>query len=328
MDKKYFGTLPSGREVSLYTIGNDEVTLTVTDFGAAVVSLFVYDRDVVGGFDTLEGYLADDSHQGGTIGRIANRVANAKFVMDGREYLLPHNDGENCLHGGRGFDRRMWQVKEHSKNSITFIYFSADGEEGFPSGLDVKATYTIKDMDLCIEYRALPKGRTPISLTNHTYFNLDGFGGNILDHKVRIFADEYTEVDNSLIPTGNRPSVASTVFDLREEKAIGTHISEDFIGYDHNFILRPKKGDNLTRAALVRGNDLAMTVYTDQPCIQFYIGNFLGSGPDFKGGIKQVRHGAFCLETQTEPNSVNRGEGFYSAGEEYVNRVVYSFRKA
>ena len=328
MDKRYFGTLPSGEYVSLYTIGNDDMVLTVTDFGAAAVSLKVFGRDVVGGFDKLEDYLADDSHQGGTIGRIANRVAMARFTMDGRVFTLPSNDGENCLHGGKGFDRRVWKVKEHSADSITFSYFSADGEEGFPSGVDVSATYTINAMDLCIEYRAVPDGRTPISMTNHTYFNLDGLGGTVLDHGVSIFADEYTEVDDTLIPTGNRPSVAGTVFDLREAKAVGTYISEVFVGYDHNFILSMKNGDNLTRAAVITGNDLAMTVYTDQPCIQFYIGNFLGNGPDFKGGIKQVRHGAFCLETQTEPNSVNRGEGFYSAGEEYVHRVIYSFSKA
>ena len=325
MKKRYFGTLPSGEEASLYTIGSGDMILTVTDFGAAVVSLEVYGRDVVGGFDKLEDYLLDDSHQGGTIGRIANRVAEAKFSMDGRVYSLPKNDGENCLHGGNGFDRRMWAVSEHDENSITLTYHSPDGEEGFPSGLDVSATYRVNATDLCIEYRAVPDGRTPISMTNHTYFNLDGLGGTILEHKACIFANEYTEVDDSLIPTGKRPSVADTVFDLREAKAIGTYVDEDFVGYDHNFILYPNNSDNLTRAACVTGKDLSMTVYTDQPCIQFYIGNFLGNGPDFKGGIKEVRHGAFCLETQTEPNSVNRGEGFYSAGEEYLHRVVYSF---
>ncbi len=327
MDKKYFGTLPDRQAVYLYTIGNNKASLTVTDFGAAVVSLKIFGRDVVGGFDQIEDYLADDSHQGGTIGRIANRVSGAQFTMDGRIYTLPKNDGENCLHGGVGFDRRMWQVEEHNESSITLFYVSEDGEEGFPSRLEVSATYTIKETDLCIEYRAVPNGRTPISMTNHTYFNLDGLGGKILGHKIAIFADEYTEVDDSLIPTGRTMSVEGTVFDLREPRSIGYGISKDFIGYDHNFILSMKSGENLTRAAVIYGKDVSMTVYTNQPCIQFYIGNFLGDGPNFRGSVKQVKYGAFCLETQTEPNSVNRGEGFYSAGEEYVHKVVYSFGK-
>ena len=327
MDKKHFGTLPCGEDVYLYRIENGNITLAVTDFGAAVVSLKVYSRDVVGGFDRLEDYLADDSHQGGTIGRIANRVAGAKFSMDGRIYTLPNNDGGNCLHGGEGFDRRLWQLKEHNENSITFTYVSKDGEEGFPSEVQVSATYTIKDYDLCIEYRAIPDGRTPISMTNHTYFNLDGFGGTVLDHKIAIFADRYTEVDNSLIPTGKTPLVENTVFDLRGPIRIGTHFGSGFSGYDHNYIFDRKEGENLTRVAVISTKDMGMTVYTNQPCIQFYTGNFLGNGPDFKGGIKQVRHGAFCLETQTEPNSVNKGEGFYSSGEEYTHKVVYSFKR-
>jgi len=326
-DVKYFGTLPSGEEVHLYEIGSESARLTVTDFGAAVVSLVVFGRDVVGGFDTLEGYLMDDSHQGGTIGRIANRVGGARFTMDGHEYRLPDNDNGNCLHGGCGFDRRVWEVLEHNADSVTLGYVSADGEEGFPARVEVKATYRLEGAKLFIEYRAVPDGKTPISMTNHTYFNLDGFGGTILDHRVAIHADKYTEVDESLIPTGNQPYVEGTVFDLHSARRIGDAISEDFVGYDHNFILEYRDAIALTLAAEVYGKDMYMSVLTDQPCIQFYIGNFLGNGPDFKGGIKQVKHGAFCLETQTEPNSVNAGKGFYDSGREYRHRVVYSFER-
>ncbi len=326
-NKKYFGSLPTGEDVHLYEIESGEARLTITDFGAAVVALNVFGRDVAGGFDSLEGYLADNSHQGGTIGRIANRVGGARFTMDGREYFLPDNDNGNCLHGGRGFDRRMWKVLEHSADSITLGYTSPDGEEGFPASVEVKATYTIEGANLFIEYRAVPNGKTPISMTNHTYFNLDGFGGTILDHRIAIHADRYTEVDDSLIPTGRRLYVEGTIFDLHKARRIGDAISEDFVGYDHNFVLEYRDAIALTLAAEVYGKDVYMSVLTDQPCIQFYIGNFLGNGPDFKGGIKQVKHGAFCLETQIEPNSVNRGEGFYEAGREYRHRVIYSFER-
>ena len=253
--------------------------------------------------------------------------------MDGTEYRLPKNDGENCLHGGNGFDRRAWEVTAITDDSITFKYVSEDGEEGFPSSLTVFVTYTLADTALMIDYEAIPDGKTPIALTNHSYFNLDGFGGTVLDHNVKIYAEKYTEVDSALIPTGNHPSVKNTVFDLRSSKKIGAELSDDFAGYDHNFVLSPVEyknffGKSLGLVAEVSTTDLSMNVYTDQPGIQFYIGNFLGGAPDFKNGIKRVRHGAFCLETQTEPNCINSAVGFYSRGEKYRHTTVYEFCKA
>ena len=330
--KEFFGTAPSGDAVTLYTVGNDKCELTVSDRGATVVSFKVFGRDIVGGFDSLDSYLADDSHQGGTIGRVANRIAGARFVMDGAEYTLPDNDGGNCLHGGCGFDTRMWSLLLHTDERLVFSYVSKDGEEGFPAELDVKVSFSVIDTSLVIEYTAVPDGKTPIALTNHSYFNLDGFGGDIKDHAAVIYADRYTEVGEDLIPTGERPPVKGTRFDFTEPHRIGERIGGDFIGYDHNFLLSPKEykefsGRSAALAAEVWSADLKLCVYTDQPGVQFYIGNFLGGGPNFKGNISQVRHGAFCLETQTEPNCINHGEAFYDEGEIYRHICVYSVEK-
>ena len=328
MDTRIFGTLPSGEEIREYTVENERCSLSVMNFGAIVTKFVIDGRNIVGGFDTLSSYLKDDSHQGGLIGRVANRVAGASFVQDGVRYHLPKNDGESCLHGGIGFDRRVWQVTEVSESRIAFEYYSRDGEEGFPSGLSVRVVYTLLGSGFAIEYRAAPDGKTPVALTNHSYFNLEGLGGTVDAHEVRIYADTYTEVDGALIPTGNRPAVEGTVFDLRDFKRLGDCYSDGFCGYDHNFNLAPSiytelLGVRCALAAEVRGGGYKMSVYTDQPALQFYIGNFLGSGPDFRGGISQIRHGAMCLETQTEPNCINRGEGFYSEGEVYTHFTAY-----
>jgi len=332
MKKEFFGTTESGEAVYKYTLKNDLLELTLTDRGATIVSLIYNGRDVVLGFDNLATYEKHTSHQGAIIGRIANRVANACFTMDGKEYKLPRNNGKNCLHGGRGFDFRMWSVLEYTDEKIVFEYISPDGEEGFPSTLRVEVSYIISGSSLIIDYKATPDGKTPVSLTNHAYFNLDGSGGDVLSHKLVIYADSYTEVDSSLIPNGNHPSVFGTVLDFTSAYTIGERINGEFHGYDHNYVLSPKKhecfiGKNLGLAAEVFGREVKMEVYTDQPCVQLYTANFLEGGPDFKGGVKAVNHGALCLEAQTEPNSVNRGVGFYDKGERYEQTTVYSFDK-
>lgn len=325
-----FGTLKNGDAVKIYTLKNEALEARVMDRGATVVSLTVAGRDVVGGFDTLASYELDDSHQGALIGRVANRIEKGVFTMDGVTYKLPINNGENCLHGGEGFDYKIWRVLEYSDEKITLEYISQDGEEGFPGALTTKVSYVLSGASLIIDYEATPDGKTPVSLTNHAYFNLDGFGGDVLSHTAVIYADNYTEVNDSLIPTGNHPKVSGTPFDFRTAKKIGADFGENFSGYDHNYVLTPTLyreflGKSLGLAAEVSNENLKMKVYTDQPGIQFYTANFLGDGPDFKGGIKQVKHGAFCLEAQTEPNSVNRGIGFYEKGEKYVQTTVYSF---
>ena len=329
MEKKLFGTLPTGEEIYLYTLKSDCALVNVMTRGATIVNFKPFGTDIVGGFDKLETYLAETSHQGAAIGRVANRVGGAKFEMDGKVYKLPENDHGNCLHGGDGFDHKVWNVTDYSDSSITLEYYSKDGEEGFPANLAVKVTYTLEGAALLMDYEARPDGKTPIALTNHAYFNLDGFGGTIEDHVATIYANSYTEVDDNLIPNGVRPLVEGTVFDFKTPHKIGERCGKDFIGYDHNFILAPTKtetlfGKELGLAATVDGKKLRMNVYTDQPGVQFYIGNFLGNGPAFRGGVAQVFHGAFCLETQTEPDCINHGIGFYSAGDVYRHTTVYS----
>ena len=332
MNTDFFGKTQNGENAYLYILENDVCKAVFSDYGATVISLVVDGKDIVGGFDSLSTYLTDDSHQGATIGRVANRIAKARFTMDGKEYSLPANNGENCLHGGKGYDFKLWEVKEYSEDSISFAYLSPDGDEGFPNEVYVTVKYTLSGSELIIDYTATPSGKTPISLTNHSYFNLNGFGEDILSHTLTLFADKYTEVGGDLIPTGVRPDVYETPFDFNTPHTIGERIGKVDGGYDHNYILKPTSfkdfGDkSLGLAAVLEGETLRMSVYTDQPGIQLYTGNFLGFGPDFKGGVKQVKYGALCLEAQTEPNSVNHGVGFYAKGETYTQTTVYSIEK-
>ncbi len=332
MKKEFFGELENRNAVYLYTLKNGDAEIKISDLGATVVSFSVFGKDVVGGFDTLDGYVKDDSHQGATIGRVANRIAAARFTMDGKEYRVSANDNGNCLHGGCGFDYKVWQVAEYNDDSITLTYTSKDGEEGFPSKLHAKVRYILFGTALIIDYEATPEGKTPISMTNHSYFNLNGFGEDILSHTLTVYAKRYTKVGENLIPTGERPEVNGTPFDFTSPRKIGDRIAYTDGGYDHNFILTPSiyksyLGQELGLAAVLEGDEIRMSVYTDQPGVQFYSGNFLGSGPDFKDGIKQIKHGALCLEAQTEPNSVNLGLGFYEKGEIYTQTTVYSMEK-
>lgn len=331
MEKRLFGTLSSGEEVYIYRIIDGESSAEITEFGATIVSLRPFGNvDVVSGFDTLDGYLVDKTTHGSIVGRVANRIANAEFRINGTVYHVSDNENGNCLHSGIGFQYRLWKVTSLEENSITLSYTSPDGEEGFPSELYVEVTYTLKDSALIISYKAVPKGITPINLTNHVYFNLDGLGNDIKDHTAQIWADRYTEVDDKSIPNGNRPSVEGTPFDLRKPTRIGTHFSRSFDGYDRNMILSPKifkefNGQNIGLAAVIENQDTILKMYTDQPGFQFYTGGFLGKGPDFKNGTPQIRFAALCLEAQAEPDSVNHGIGIYKEGEEYHQLTAYEF---
>ncbi len=330
MNQQLFGVLPNGQEVYAYTLTNEESICRIMTYGAAVLSLQPFGGvNVVGGFDTLEDYLKDDSNQGLIIGRVANRIGGAKFEMEGKEYRLNANDNGNCLHSGHGFRHKVWQVKNCTQNQITLSYCSPDMEDGFPGNLDATVTYTLVNHALYIQYTAIPQTATPIALTNHAYFNLDGFGGTVKNHTMQIWAQRYTHVDDLLIPTGNRPLVKGTPYDYTSPRPIAR---ADFIGVDHNMILSPEihkefNGESLGLAAQTQNEALIMRVYTDQPGIQFYTGNFLGDGPAFAGNIPQVQHGGFCLETQTEPNCIARGEAVYRKGQTYTHFTVYEFEK-
>ena len=333
MKREIFGTTKNGDTVEIVTIANDVASLRVMTRGATIVSFTPYSRDVIGGYDRLSDYEADTgSYQGATVGRVANRIGDAQFTMDGAIYMVTENDNGNCLHGGDGFSFKLWSIDALSEDSVTLSYYSPDGEEGFPGGLYVKVKFTLACASVIIEYEAIPEGKTPIALTNHSYFNLDGFGGLINDHIATIYADSYTEVNDKLIPNGTRPQVCGTAYDFTTPKRIGECFGNEVDGYDHNFILCPKiskdfENKQVPLAASVTNGELTLNVYTDQPGVQFYTGNFLFGEPNFRDDVKRIKHGAFCLEAQTEPNCINHGIGFYDVGEVYRQITVYEIEK-
>ena len=329
MKKILFGTLNSGEEIYSYRLENEEIYAEIITYGARLRSFGRADsHNIVGSFDTLRDYTLDDSFQGAIIGRIADRTANARFAIDGVEYNLPKNAGNDCMHSGGVFSRSAWNVENASKDSITLSYFSPDGECGFPGDLKAFVTYSLKGEALIIDYKAYPEKKTPISMTNHAYFNLFGMGGNVYSHEVTLYADRYSAIDENLLPTGEHPSVEGTLLDLRAPKVLGDTIKGDFPGYDHNFLLCPTKfkeflGKKLGLAAEVRGNGLSLSVYTDMRDLVFYTANELAGKPDFSGEVKRINHGALCLEAETEPNAVNFGFGIYDADEVYTQTTVY-----
>ena len=334
--KELFGKTPSGNEVYSYTIENGDMKARILDLGGTVVNLFYKGRDVVCGFDTTEKIFEDDSYQGALIGRFANRIGKAKFTLNGKTYNLAKNAGNNHLHGGNiGFNRHIWTVEGVTDTSVSLSLLSPDGDENYPGNLKVNVEYTLGKNFLSIHYTAVSDKDTPINLTNHSYFNLDGYdSGSILNHLVKINADEVTEIDEELIPTGRHTKVDGTVFDLRDFTKIGEHIGENFGGYDNNFVLNHRddnrteiNGRTLYSVAQVIGEKTKtkMSVYTDRPCMQLYIGNALTGEPDFKGGYKKAPHTTYCFETQCEPDSPNHGGGILKAGEQFDTTTVFSF---
>ena len=329
--KELFGILPTGEKIYKYTIKDKDATAEFMEYGAVMLGFKVCGVDIVGSFDTLQEYITNPGNIGITVGRVANRIKDGLLTIDGETFELTKNQGGNCLHGGSGFGHKVWDLVSLTENSISFSYDSPDGEDGFPGRLISTVKFTLKDNALIIEYEAKSDKKTAITLTNHSYFNLDGIGGDIKDHTLKIYANEYTEVDERLLPTGNHPSVLGTRFDLREARRIGDGLLEG--KYDHNFILSPTEfkefsGKKLGLDCELENDALKLSVYSDQPGLQVYSGNGLGK-EIFKGGIQSVRFGAICLETQTEPNSANHGVGIYDAGDIYTHTCVYKVdRKA
>jgi aldose 1-epimerase len=319
VERRIFGKMGDGTDVELFALKNARgTTANIIGYGASLQGLWVPDRrsklsDVVLGFDDLKGYLGPHPHFGGTIGRFANRIANGKFTLDGRGYALALNDGANTLHGGReGFDRRVWRGEINKVTraaSVQFTYVSADGEEGFPGVLKATVVYTLTDEDeLKIDYTATTDRATPVNLTNHSYFNLAG-SGDILSHVLELNATQYTPVDARLIPTGAIAPVAGTPLDFTHPTAIGARIGQlarDPGGYDHNFVL-DGEGGKLKLAARLSdpASGRLMEVWTTEPGIQFYTGNFLDGKIQGKGGVAYQKFAALCLETQHYPDSVN-----------------------
>lgn len=306
------------KTVYLYTLTNKNgVQVKITNYGGTITSWLTPDNkgqssDIVLGFNVLQGYLAHPPYFGATVGRYGNRIADAKFNLEGKTYKLAANNGKNALHGGlKGFDKVVWDVAPlaDSVPSVTLNYLSKDGEEGYPGNLKVSVNFTLSDEDeLKIEYNAETDKATPVNLTNHSYFNLTGDANNtILSHSLMIDADRYTPVDNTLIPTGELKPVKGTPFDFTTLHKIGERIDQVKGGYDHNFVLN-RKGTSLNKVAEVTDSisGRRLEVYTDQPGIQFYSGNFLDGSIKTDNGNPINQHAALCLETQHFPDSPNK----------------------
>jgi aldose 1-epimerase len=323
--KSAFGKMKDGQPVGLYTLTNTGgMEVAITNYGGIVVSIKAPDRsgkfaDVVLGFDTFDAYLNNTPFFGALVGRYGNRIAKARFTLDGHEYHLAANDNGNTLHGGlKGFDKRLWNAKDVSTKeapALELTYLSKDGEEGFPGNLSVTVTYSLTPKnELKIDYAATTDKDTVLNLTNHSYFNLAGQGeGDILSHLMMINGDRFTPVDATLIPTGELKSVAGTPLDFRKPTAIGARIDADDQqikfgrGYDHNFVLNRKGGELILAARVTEpSSGRVLEVLTTQPGLQFYTGNFLDGTIHGKVGKVYPRRSAFCMETQRFPDSPNQ----------------------
>lgn len=334
-----FGSF-NGTPVREYILQNAAgMQVGILNYGATITRIIVPDRngvsgDVVLGFDTMEGYLQKDNpYFGATIGRYANRIANAQFTLDGKAYPLAVNNGVNSLHGGwQGFDKVIWDVKHADNNSLALLYVSKDGEEGYPGTLTSEVRFTVtEENEIVINYTATSDKATPVNLTNHSYFNLSaGVEPTILKHSLWLKANQYTEVNDKLIPTGRVLDVKGTPLDFTEEKEVGRDINRIEGGYDHNMVLQKEAG-SLSMVATVYDPQSGrfMEMYTTEPGVQLYTSNFLDGALQFtKHNQVYNVHAALCLEAQHFPDSPNQ-PGFPSVilkpGETYLQTTVYRF---
>ncbi len=345
LNKANFDSIVEGKDVALYVLKNKNgVEACITNYGGRLVSVMVPDKkgqmtDVVLGYDNAVDYVAIDGNYGALIGRYGNRIANGQFTLDSVTYDLPKNNNGHCLHGGpNGYHTKVWDAKQLNDQTLELTYLSVDGEAGFPGNLNIKVTYALTDDNaIDIKYEATTDKPTIVNLTNHSYFNLAGAltGSQILDQTIMINADTYSPVDSTLIPTGELPSVEGTPMDLRQPIAIGAHIDDAFDqlvkgrGYDHNWVLNAR-GDIkvLAAKAYSPATGIALEVYTNEPGVQFYTGNFMAGTDKGKHDTLYPHRGAFCLETQHYPDSPNQ-PNFPSTvlrpGEKYVSECIYKF---
>lgn len=347
IEKTSYGNLSDGREVFQYTLKNNSGSrLEIINYGAIATHLFVKDRDgktedVILGYDSIEGYENDNSFQGSIVGRYGNRIAKGRFTIDSTEYQLDINDGENHLHGGKkGFFKVLWtaeSIETPEGPSVKLNYVSPEGEMGYPGTVNITVIYTLSnDNEVKIKYEGTTDKSTILNPTHHSYFNLSGdFTKKIIGHELKINADKFTPVNETLIPTGELANVENTPMDLRTAKLIGKDINADYKqleiagGYDHNWVLN--NYDKTVRKAAELydpSSGRVMEVLTDQPGLQFYSGNFLNGTMNGKNGIKYEYRTALCLEAQIFPDSPNQ-PNFPSAilrpGEKYTQTTIYKF---
>jgi aldose 1-epimerase len=345
-DKKNFETTIDGKQTDLYVLKNQNgMKAAFTNYGGRLVSLIVPDKNgkmtgVVVGFKSVEDYQkSTEPYFGATIGRYGNRIAQGKFTLDGKEYHLSVNNGGNTLHGGKkGFQDVVWDEDQLNDSTIQFTYLSKDREEGFPGNLNAKVTYSLTaNNGLKCEYEATTDKPTVVNLTNHAFFNLNGEGsGTILNHIVQIYAGKYNPIDSSFIPLGPLADVAGTPLDFTRPATIGSRINENNIqlknanGYDHNFVLNGTKVNGLNHAATVTGDKsgIVMNIYTEEPGLQFYSGNFMQGKNIFSDGSKDEFRTAFAMETQHFPDSPNEPSyptTVLKPGQIYKTYSVYDF---
>jgi len=338
--KQAFGKTEDGKNVDLYTLTNSTgLNAKIMTYGGIVTSLQVPDRngnfaDIVLGCDSLDEYIKRSPYFGALIGRFGNRIAKGKFTLDGVEYTLATNNGPNHLHGGiKGFDKVVWNAKQMQTDqgpALKLTYRSRDGEEGYPGNLSCTVIYTLtNNNELKISYEAKTDKATVINLTHHSYFNLGGHNsGDILGHELIINADRFTPVDKDLIPTGEIKPVKGTPWDFTKPMAIGSRIKQVEGGYDHNYVLNSSDGSLALAASVYEPKSgRVIEIFTTEPGIQFYTGNFLDGSVKGKGAVYN-KHNGFCLETQHFPDSPNR-PNFPSVvlkpGEKYTQLTVHRF---
>ena len=345
-DSNNFKQTIDGKQTKLFILkGKSGIVAAITNYGGRLVSLLVPDKnhkliDVVDGFDNLKGYQeAHNDYYGALIGRYGNRIAKGQFKLDGKTYNLFKNNGPNSLHGGKvGFDSKVWDAKQLNDHTLELTYTSKDMEEGYPGTLKVKVTYTVtRFRSLEIRYEATTDKPTVVNLTNHAYWNLNGSAnGDILKHLLQIDADNYTPVDSTLIPTGKIESVHNTPFDFKAPLEIGSRINDNNVqlkngkGYDHNYVLNKHTIDTPVVTVIGDKTGLVMKVFTTEPGIQFYSGNFMNGKFTMKQGLKNVYRTGFCLETQHFPDSPNQPQ-FPSTellpGKTYKSITLYQFER-
>jgi len=341
IEKRPFGQTKDGREVELYTLSDSGYSVDIITYGASIRCIKVPvaggTRDVALGFDDIAGHEGNKGCHGAVIGRVGNRIANARYEMNGQTYHLDANSPPNCLHGGFiGFDKQIWTAEEQPGALVLTLIDKEGTAAGFPGDLEVKVKYTLANGELGMEYIATCDKDTPINLTNHCYFNLAGHNaGSIENHKIQIFSHKITEVDKSLIPTGELMDVTDTPLDLRELTPVGPGLERSCPqmdlggGYDHNFVLSTEPCRPLATAAVLECDGLSMTCLTTKPGVQFYTGNMM-MGDIGKGGAVYSKRTGLCLETQYWPDSVNKPQfpaPILRKGDVYNHKTVYRFRE-
>ena len=337
-----FRTEVDGKKTDLYILRNkNNMEVCITNFGGRIVSVMVPDkdgqmRDVVLGFDSIQDYISKPSDFGASIGRYANRINQGKFTLDGVEYQLPRNNYGHCLHGGpQGFQYRVYDAVQLNPQELQLTYVAKDGEEGFPGNITCKVLMKLTDDNaIDIQYEAETDKPTIVNMTNHSYFNLDGDAGSNAEHLLTIDADYYTPVDSTFMTTGEIVPVEDTPMDFRTPMPVGERINDfDFVqlkngnGYDHNWVLNAK-GDINRRAASLKSQKTGIDVYTNEPGVQVYAGNFLDGSLTGKKGITYNQRASVCLETQKYPDTPNKPEwpsAVLRPGEKYMSQCIFKF---